>query len=782
MNLSPVIETSFKQYAGAVLQSRALVDVRDCLKPSARQIFYSMYINKLTASKPHKKTNNAVGLAMVDFYVHGDSSCEGIIYRAGQPFAMRYPLTDIHGNGGNIMKSGNWAAARYTSSRLSPFCDYIFKDIDKDVIQEWRDNYDDTKQYPAVTSSKGFYNIVNGTMGIGIGAASSIPQFNLNDVNNALIHLLQHPDSSFDDIYCAPDFSTGAILLNEKEVKDSLKNGTGFACKLRSVIEYDSGSRCFIVKEIPFSVYTNTICGELEDILNGEDNPGIERFNDLSAGTPNFKIYLTKKANPDKVLRFLYKNTSLQYHYGINMTMLDNGRFPKVFTWKEALQAHIDHEKEVYRRGFEFDLKKINARLHIIKGLLIAMARIEEVVDTIKKSSSTALANKSLQKKFLLTEIQAKAILDMKLSRLAHLEVRKLEEEETSLEAESARITLILTDENLFNNELINGWKEVAKKHGDARRTKILNVEDEDDEEPTEVRALQVSLTNHNNIFVTETSSLYTQKRGSVGAKLKLDNGEYIISSRTIDSNEEILFFTQVGNFYHCAMNNLTLDEKISLYNVLPLKEWENICAMTSMSRKESNPYILFFTKKGFCKKSELAEYNIKRKGSLKAITLDEDDEIVSVAFTDNSKAGVLSEQGNFLLVETKDIRAIGRVTKGIKVIKLNDGDKVISARLVPDTTKTVASISGEGMMKQTSFSEFVTQGKNTKGAKIQKLNECDWMADFSPIVDEKEILVASTRACLKLSIADIPVFGKNTQGSKTIKLNTKDSVVGLSI
>lgn len=779
MELTPVIKQSFTQYAGAVLQSRALVDVRDCLKPSARQIFYALYTDKFVHNKPYKKTLKAVG-SLSRFYIHGDSSAVGVLMRAGQPFAMRYPIVDVKGNAGTLIESGNWAHQRYTESRLSEVTSTIFEDIEKNTVQEWRDNYDDTEQYPAVLPSKGFYNIVNGTMGIGIGAASSIPQFNINDVNNALIHLLQNPDCSFEEIYCAPDFATGAILLNESEVKESLKNGTGFACKLRSVIEFDTGERCFVVKEVPYSVYTNTICKELETLLDSEENPGIERFNDLTGISPNIKIYLAKKANPDKVLKYLYKNTSLQYYYGINMTMLDNGRFPKVFTWKEALQAHIDHEKIIYRRGFEFDLAKIKARLHIINGLLIALARIEEVVETIKKSSSTAAANINLQKNFLLDELQAKAILDMKLSRLAHLEVTKLEKEKKELEEEAAKIEEILNNEELFNQQLILGWKKVAAKFGDARRTKILNIESENDE-PTEIRTLQLSLTNKNNIFITESSSLYTQKRGGVGSKLKLDNGEYVLSTKTVESNEEVLFFAQNGNYYHYSAGALAINEKVAVEALFNIKNWEHICAFTSLNKKETKPYILFLTKKGMIKKSSIEEYNIKRAGSLKAITLDEGDEIVNVLFTDKEKVGILTMGGNFLMIETNDVRITGRVSKGVKAIKLNDDDYVISARVIPADTKFIASISGYGLMKKTSINEFVTQGKNTKGAKIQKIGDGDWMADFLPLCNETEVLIASTRACIKLNINDVPIFSKGAQGNKSIKLGEKDNIVGIS-
>lgn len=325
MNLTPVIKESFLQFGGAVLQSRALPDARDILKPSARQIFYCLYTDKFVHEKPFQKTLKAIGSAF-RMYIHGDSSAEGIIMRAGQPFAMRYPLVEVEGSYGTLLASGSWAAPRYTNARLSHLANYLFADINKDVISEWRDNYDDTEQYPMVLPSKGYYNIVNGSYGIGVGAASSIPQYNLKEVNEALIKLLWNADISFDEIYCAPDFATGAVMLNAKEVKESHRNGTGSACKLRSVIEFDSKERCLMVTEIPYMVYTETICKQLEEIVNGEDNPGIERFNDLTGEKPLIKIYLGKKSNPDRIIKYLYKNTSLQSHYGVNFTVLENGR------------------------------------------------------------------------------------------------------------------------------------------------------------------------------------------------------------------------------------------------------------------------------------------------------------------------------------------------------------------------------------------------------------------------------------------------------------------------
>lgn len=775
-DMKQIIEESMIQYAGAVLQSRALVDARDCLKPSARQIFYCLYTDKFLPDKPFKKTLKAIGSA-ARMYIHGDSSCEGVIMRAGQPFAMRYPLIEVEGNAGNLMLSGNWAAPRYTASRLSEFSKCLFNDIDKNTIDGWRDNYDDTEKYPSVLPSKGFYNIVNGTMGIGIGAASSIPQFNIKEINEALKKLLVNPNVGFDEIYCAPDFATGAILLNEGEIKESLKNGTGKACKLRSVVEFDNKERCFIVTQIPYSVYTNTICNELEDILNDElNNPGIERFNDLTNTEPLIKIYLSKKANPSKVLKYLYKNTSLQYYYGINMTMLDNGRFPRTFTWKEALQSHIDHEKEVYRKGFEFDLNKIEKRIHIIDGLLICIASIDEVIQLIKASASTAAASKNLCEKFLLDEVQAKAVLDMKLAKLASLEVKKLEDEKTSLEKEAARINEILNNETLFNNELIKGWDETSKKFGDARRTQILNIENEE-EEPLERKQLSLSFTNKGAVFVTETSTLYSQHRNGVGNKFKLEKDEYIIDNVVGDTTDSILFFNSKGIYYHMTMGNFTLGEKQYLSNFITMNA-DTFKAAAVLNKANPNKYIIFITKNGIVKKSELSEYNLKRGNGAQALKLDVNDEIISVLFTNDERIGIMSEGGQFIIIESKSINSIGRVTRGIIGMKLNSGDFVVSARIIPISTKEIFSISDDGVGKRTSISEFSVTSTNTKGIKVQKAEN---MCDFIPITTQADVLINSSTSQIRVALNEIPSLLRGAQGNKIMKLGDNAKIIGIS-
>lgn len=775
-NLKQIINESFAQYSAAVAQSRALIDVRDGLKPSARQIFYCLYTDKFLPDKPFKKTLKAIGSA-ARMYIHGDSSCEGVIMRAGQPFSFRYPLIEVEGNEGNLMCSGNYAAPRYTAARLSHINAKMFDGIDKNTIEEWRDNYDDTEKYPSVLPTKGYYNICNGSMGIAVGLASSIPQFNIKEVNHALEVLLLNPDAEFDEIYCAPDFATGAILLNEREVKEALKTGQGSACKLRSVVEWDSSERCFIVSQIPYSVYTNTICGELEEILNDElNNPGIERFNDLTGVDPLIKIYLTKKANPDRVLKYLYKNTSLQSYFGINMTMLDDGRYPKVFGWKAALQAHIDHEKIVYRRGFEFDLAKIEKRIHILDGLLICIANIDEVVKVIKTSTSTAAASSELQKRFLLDTEQAKAVLDMKLSRLANLEVKKLENEREELKKEAERIHAILESEELFNQELINGWREIVQKFGDARRTQILNIENESDE-PTEKKQLSLSFTNKGAVFVTETSSLYSQRRNGIGTKLKLEKNEILVDNIIGENTETILFFTNKGNYYHMKMGEFNIGEKQFLSNYFSTNDNEVLTAAVSLNPKNSSKFIVFITKHGLIKKSKLSEYNMKRNTGALAIKLDPDDEIVSILILENEKIGIMSKTGQFIMIATVPIKSIGRVTRGIIGMKLAAGDEIMTARVIPNNTTHLFSISTDGYGKSTPLNEFSITGTNTKGIKIQKAEN---MCDFIPIITQSDILINSSTTQIRIKNSEIPIQSRGTIGVKLIKL-INNNVIGIS-
>ena len=705
-NIKTVIEDSFVQYAGAVLQSRALVDVRDCLKPSARQIFYSMHNHKLTSDKPFKKTTNAVGLAMVDYYIHGDSSCEGVIMRAGQPFAMRYPLVEVEGSYGSLLESGNWAAPRYTASRLSSVSSKLFEDVKKNTIVEWRDNYDDTKQYPSVLPSKGYYNLCNGTFGIGIGAGSSIPQFNLREMNNMLIKLIQNPDIADEELIIMPDFATGAILLNPDEVKESLIKGTGKSCKLRSVINYDAKDNCLVVTEIPYGVYTNTICEELMKIIESEDNPGISRYNDLTGETPEIKIYLNRNIDPNKVLRFLYKNTSLQYWYAINFTMLDNGRYPKQFTWKETLQAHIKHEIEVYTRGFEYDRNKAQERLHIVEGLLIALASIDEVVHTIKSSDSTESAKNALQNNFLLSAVQAEAILDMKLSRLAHLEVQKLEKEKQDLIKEIDRLTDILNNPTKLNNCIIDGWRNVALKYGDARRTQVATVEITDENEDGETINIEDKpiihlVTQSNNILpLIYEDKINLSKKGSPFIK------EKVLFGYNTTTTSDMYILDSRAKMYKISAKDL------NIASLNPIgTENEPVCAIPVSDFNKQ--YLITVTKSGTIKKTTTTEYQKIKRSNTVAKIREEDSLLWAGCGNDDEFLLLLGANGGLVKLPINTINSTGKATIGIKGID----DSCISAAIAGNDDILFSIADGKG--KCTKVSEYSVSTKGSKGYKI---------------------------------------------------------------
>ena len=458
--------------------------------------------------------------------------------------------------------------------------------------------------------------------------------------------------------------------------------------------------------------------------------------------------------------------------------MLDNGRFPRVFTWREALQAHLDHEKDIYTKGFEFDLKKIKERLHIIEALLKAYDVIDEVIHTIKTSSSSQAANIALQKLLSIDEIQAKAILDLKLAKLSKLDISKLTNEQADLEKEKARIEEILNNEELLKREIEAGLRRIVELFGDARRTKVINLSETDGDEPIERRSLLLNFTSEGGTYVSETSSLYTQKRNGVGNKFKLEKGEYVVDSIVGDNTDTILFFTSHGNFYHKRMGEFNVGEKQYLSSLVSVLPYETIRAATILSKNSEKKHIIFITKKGIIKKSLLEEYNLKRNVGATALNLDKDDEIVSVLFANDEKVGILSEKGNFIIIETKDIRPIGRVARGVVGIKLNEGDCVVGADLITADTKEILSISTDGISKRSLITEFKTTGRATKGVKIQNSTT---LCDFLPINNNDDILIVSNTAQIRVKLNDIALLGRGAQGTKTIKLAENSKVIKLS-
>lgn len=678
-NLKQIIEQSFTQYAGAVLQSRALVDVRDCLKPSARQIFYCLYTDKFVHSKPFKKTLKAIGSAS-RMYIHGDSSAEGILMRAGQPFAMRYPLIEIEGSFGNLMESGNWAAPRYTSSRLTEFSEKMFESIGKNTIEKWLDNYDDTEQYPTVLPTIGFYNIVNGTVGIGIGAASSIPPTNLKEVNTAIIKLIKNPEIDFNEIICYPDFPTGATILNKNEVKESLKKGQGASCKIRSTIEYSSEENCLVVTEIPYMVYTNTICGELETIIaENEDTTFIDHFNDLTGEKPLIKIYLKKGINSKKAIEYLYKNTSLESYYSINFTMLKDGRWPTVFGWKECLQEYITHIRACKRREIEFDLAKAQERLNIVEGLLTAAASIDEVVALIRSSDSPAEASKKLIDRFSFNTEQVKAILAMKLSSLTRIDGIKLNDEKEQLISKIAQFQHLLEEPQLLDAELIKALQEVADKFGDARRTKVINLV-EDEAEKEEEHYWTVNYCDNNTLVVTEEKEKFKFTK-------KLRPVQTIYTSNF----SSLFFVTNKGRYYNVSMKTIGLGQHDfnSLYGSQSGEYPVLLATAQDLSAAKS---LVFITKEGMVKRSATSEYYGGRVKGANALKLRDTDSVIGAYLSNSDKDSliVVSNIGRYNHYPISEISETGKVTLGVKAIKLEDKEFIVATTLLKESSTCI--------------------------------------------------------------------------------------------
>lgn len=613
-NLDNIVYDSFHTYAGMVIADRAIVDVRDCLKPSPRVLLYNQYRSKNFSNKPFVKSAALVGEALKTFYYHSDSSCYQMYCRMAAPYAMRYPLNNFHGNYGALSEGGQPAAMRYTEMRLSPLStDYLFAGLNHNAVAEWRDNFDETDQSPRCLPSIGYYNICNGSIGLGIGVSSSIPQFNLKEVNKALIYLIQNPNCDFDKIYCPPDFASGATIVNAKEVKESLEKGNGAACRIRSVISYNRKSHELLVSELPYGVYSETIVNQVKAIIEKDEEYGIVKIFDNSSDTAEISFELSKDTDPNTMIRKLYKDTSLEDYFSINMIMLDKGRFPKVFGWREACLAYIEHIRECKRREIQFDLDALVARNHVLKGLLIAIAHIDEVVKLIRSSENVAKAKQQLIEKFGLDDEQAKAILDMKLQRLANLEAIKINKEFDSNEVEIDHLNNILGNQIEIDKILIEILQKVANDFGDARRTKLTNLVEETEE--IERQEVYVS---------------YDEKSAKV-YKRNVKN-----SLRTSNLSTLVLI-SSCGKMYKIPVLDVMNNNKgIVFSNVL--KNASSIIFITDLEHIEKAKYWAFATKEGFVKKTNVDDYNYQgRQGSMMT-KLKEGDSLITCDLINSDK------------------------------------------------------------------------------------------------------------------------------------------------
>lgn len=676
-------EEAFLKYAASVAQERALPDVRDMLKIGLRQGLYAQFTNKLTHKDKFQKAQKSVASAMSQSYVHGDVAMYDALIRAARPWSSRYPLEDVQGSYGNPSSPDSHAAARYVEMKSSEVADFMFDGLKKNVITEWYWNYDDSEQIPSVFPSIGYWNIVNGCQGIAVAMATSVPQFNLKEVNDALIKIIKDPSVDFDQIYCAPDFATGGILTNATEVKDSLRVGRGKSIRLRAKMTYQPKENMLQATELPYGVFTNTVMDQLASLVNEDPDYGIDKVIDHTKKTADIRIYLSKGQNPDKMIAKLYHDTSLENHFSVNMILLDKGRFPKVFGWREACDAYITHIRECKRNMIEFDLNKALARENVINGLLIALANIDDIVAIIKGSDSPKDAAAALIAKYKFNKEQVDAILAMKLSSLCKLDGVKLNDELAELTRFIADCHYLLSEPTALDEKLIEILNLVSQKFGDARRTQITDILG-DEEEPEEIKEQDIAI-----IYNGKTIKLVEKGKE---AKFK----QTIIYTTNLGS---LTLITDAGKMYNISLSKLKLDKEYKITDLADIGGEHPRLLIDTMS---FNAYksLTCITKKGFIKKSHIGEYIARAKKGVAINKMDDDDNIVEVILSsdDDDKVVIIGNNDYYNCYPLSDISYTGRMTKGVKAIKLEAEGYVKEAKWVGDSEYKVTGRAVKGV------------------------------------------------------------------------------------
>ena len=770
IDVTSALPKYYLPYAQYVNQTRAIPDARDCLKTGTRFILYAQYLEKLTYDKTRRKAVDTESAAM-KFSPHGNASILGAAVRLSQPFSMRYPLIYVKGNNGNqIDGAGVFSADRYLEMQSNKLASEMTALLKKDTIEKWEWNYTQDKQYPVVLPSL-FPNFINGCTGIGVGMACSIPQFNLKEVCASATKYLENPNATFEELYCPIDFCTGGTIINETQVKESLKEGTGSAAIVRAKIIYDNDNKELAVVELPYQATSKKIVQEIQQRIEEGKLVGVDSVFDGSDITGvRICIKLTKTANTEKVVKALYKETSLQSHFGINMVMLKDGKVPLTYDFVSILAEYLKHMQMVLRRAYEYDLLENQSKLEILEGYAKAIAHIDAIVTLIKNSKTKESATKNLIETYEFTASQAKAILSLQLQRLVSMEFIKLQSDIEKLKDAVKAIELILNDETVFRTTVENEINRISKEYGDERRTVNISLDvDTQTEEILEEKNLIIYFTNYGNLYADECSTLIAQKKGKKGNKIKFQKGETIIKSITGKNTSTLLAFSDNGRAFNVQLDEL-LDNN-NIYSLIDLEPDEKIIEITMAERAK---YITFITKNGLLKKSDISLYNVKRKG-VNAIKLVNGDALVKVLFTNKENIAIQTYKGMFKITETDSITPIGRIAQGVICIKLNPEDYVIDAQIVEEDSIEVVSISKDGLGIKCSLSEFGVTGRNAKGKQIQKGE----MAGFVLVSSsDKEIAVSSSQNIIKVALESIFLVNRNATGSKII--DTKEKITGV--
>ncbi len=796
-NISSEMRDSYLDYAMSVITSRALPDVRDGLKPVHRRILYAMFRMGLTPGSRFRKSATVVGEVLGKYHPHGDSSVYDAMVKMAQTFAMRYPLILGQGNFGSI--DGDSAAAmRYTEAKMSRVAEELLRDLDKDTVN-WRSNYDGSLKEPEVLPAMLPNILLNGTLGIAVGMATNIPPHNLREVTGALVHLIDNPEATVEDLMefvSGPDFPTGAVAYNRKDLLHAYTTGRGGVVVRGNaeIVEGKKGDFQIIITSIPYRVNKSDMIVRIADLVRDKKIDGIRGLRDESTKDIRVVVELKQGAQPQKVLNFLYKHTSLEDTFHFNMVMLVEG-IPQTMSLKSILQEFIKHRRDVVRRRTQFDLTRAREREHILIGLKKALDHIDEVIKTIRASKDVADARVNLMKKFKFSEIQANAILEMRLQKLANLERQKVEDELAEIQTLIAELEDLLKSDKKMLLVIKTEIADIVKKYGDDRETKILkgaagiiNVEDlVPDEEQVLV------LTSGGYVKRTNPEEYKHQKRGGVGViDLNTKEEDFVTTFLTTSSHSDLLFFSDLGKAYQIKMYELPEGKRSTkgkaVVNFLSISDSEKISSVLPMRKveKEGQRSLYMITKKGVAKKVDATAFHDVRRSGLIAMRLDKGDELISALFVDPGDEILLaSSTGQSIRFKESDIRAMGRTAGGVRAMKLSGSDIIVGADVLRkgDTTSEVLVVSRNGYGKTTPVDEYKTQNRGGSGIKTVKVTPKTGPLIAARLVSKDaeispEIVVVSKKGqVIRTDLSEIPSLSRGTQGVRIMKLRDGDQI-----
>ena len=785
---------AYIDYAMSVIVSRALPDVRDGLKPVHRRILYSMHEDGITSDKPYRKCANTVGSVLGRYHPHGDSSVYDAMVRLAQDFSMRYMLIDGHGNFGSVDGDGA-AAMRYTEARMSKIAEYMLTDIEKNTV-DFMPNYDDRLQEPTVLPARIPALLANGSSGIAVGMATNIPPHNLTELIDGIIKIIDEDnvtDEELMSVIKGPDFPTEGIILGLEGIKQAYTTGKGkITLRAETEIEEMSGNRQrIIVSSLPYQVNKANLIKTISDLSKERKIEGISECRDESDRKDKVRVVIELKrdANPQVVLNQLFKHTQMQTTFGIIMLALVNG-VPKILTLRQCLDCYIDHRKDVILRRTQFDLDKALARAHILEGLKIALDNIDEVINIIRNSYDDA--KERLMERFGLTDIQAQAILDMRLRTLSGLQREKIEEEYNQLMELIAHLRDILNSEKLVFDIIKEELLEIKDKFGDERKTKIVAAEGEIDlEDLIKEEQTVVALTHFGYIKRMPIDTYKSQKRGGKGITgIATREEDFVKQIFTASTHDTILFFTNKGKLYHLRGYEIPeagrTAKGTAIVNLLSLDAGEKVSAVIPIQNFAEGKYLLMATKNGLIKKTALKEYDSSRKTGLQGITLKEDDELISVRLTDGQDNVVLvTRNGMCITFDEKDVRPIGRVSQGVIGIRLDEDDEVIGMESVIAGGKaTLLAITENGFGKRTELDEYRVQNRGGKGVVTYKITPKTGKLVGVRIATEEDdvMLITDTGTIIRINVKDISVLGRSTQGVTLMRTSDGGKVVSMEI